>query len=81
VTYIGSSNSQIKKIEFYNFDNELFKIIEVKSVQPGENGTYIIKDMTVKNIINGRSSEIRFTNIAINARIDDSAFNLQNLEK
>jgi hypothetical protein len=81
VSYIASGNSQIKKLEFYNFDNELFKIIEIKSVQQGENGRYIIKDMTAKNLINGRTSEIRFTNISMNAKIDDSSFSLQNLEK
>jgi outer membrane lipoprotein-sorting protein len=81
VSYIGSENSQVRKIEFYNFDNELFKIVEIKAVQPGENGRYIVKDMTAKNLLNGRGSEIKFSNIAMNSKIDDSSFTLQNLEK
>lgn len=81
VSHITTSSWQISKIEFYNFDNELFRIIEIKAVQPGENGSYIIKDMAAKNIVNGRGSEIKFTNIAMNQKIDDSSFSIQNLEK
>jgi hypothetical protein len=81
VSYISSDNSQLKKMEFFNFDNELFKVIEIKAVQTGENGNYIIKDMTVRNLLTGRSSEIRFTNISMNSKLDDSLFSLQNLEK
>jgi hypothetical protein len=56
-------------------------VIEIKAVQPGENGNYIIKDMTARNLLTGRSSEIRFTNISMNSKLDDSLFSLQNLEK
>jgi outer membrane lipoprotein-sorting protein len=81
VSHITANSSQIRKIEFYNFDNELFKVIEILAVQPGANGNYIIKDMTAKNIVNGRGSEIKFTNIKMNQKIDDSSFTVQNLEK
>jgi len=81
VTYIASNDYQLKKIEFYNFDNILFKVIEVKSVQPGSNGAYIIRDMEAKNLLSGRSSEIRFSNIQMNQKTEDSTFTLQNLEK
>lgn len=81
VSYISSDKYVVKKMEFYNFDNQLFKIIEIKSVQPGTNGKYIINDMTASNLINGRSSEIKFSGIRMDAVIDDAVFTLQNLEK
>jgi hypothetical protein len=81
ITYINSNNCQVKKIEYYNFDNQLFKIMEVKSIQPSENGKYIIKDMTASNTITGRSSEILFDKINAGVKIEDSEFSLQNLER
>lgn len=68
-------------MEFYNFDNQVFKIINIKSTQSMEEGKYIIKDMTVKNLITGRSSEMTMNKNITSAKIDDSVFSLQNLER
>jgi hypothetical protein len=81
ISYIGKGDLTVKKIEFYNFENKLFKILEIRSVQPLEGGRYLVKDMLARNLINGRSSEMKMDNIAVNARIDDSIFSLQNLGK
>lgn len=80
VSYISSDNFVVKKMEFYNFDNELFKIIEIKSIQPASSGKYIISGMAARNLLNGRSSEIKMSEIEMTAVIDDSVFALQNLE-
>jgi hypothetical protein len=69
-------------MEFYNFDNVLFKIIEVKSIHPMSEGKYIIQEMTANNMLTGRKSAIKFSNITTdNAKIDDSIFTVQNLER
>jgi hypothetical protein len=68
-------------MEYYNFENQLFKVIEVKSVQPVEGGHYIIRNMKANNISTGRSSEIFFERIITNSKTDDSVFSLQNLER
>lgn len=81
ISYLGKDDLVVKKIEFYNFENKLFKILEIKSVQPSGEGKYIVKEMAAKNLINGRSSEIRMDNIVSNAKIDDTYFSLQNLER
>lgn len=81
ITYINQENWYVEKVEYYNFDNQLFKIMEVKNVQPSESGKYIIKDMVVSNIITGRSSRILFNKITMGVNIPDSEFNLQNLER
>jgi hypothetical protein len=81
ISYYNSDNWQIKSMEYYNFDNQVFKIISIKSTLSMEEGKYIIKDMTVKNLITGRSSEITMDKIVTNAKIDDSVFSLQNLER
>lgn len=81
ISYISMDKFQVKKMEFYNFDDELFKIIEIKEVFPLEEGKFIVTNMTANNLINGRRSEIAMTNISVGDQIDDSVFSLQNLER
>jgi hypothetical protein len=68
-------------MEFYNFENELFKTIEIKSIYPLPDGKFIIKNMIANNVLTNRKSEITMNNITEGAKIDDSVFSLQNLER
>jgi hypothetical protein len=81
ISYISMDKYQILKMEFYNFDNELFKVIEIKSIYPLPEGKFIIKNMIANNVLTGRKSEISFTNISAGIKVDDSVFSLQNLER
>jgi len=81
ISYINPSSYQVLKMDFYNFDNELFKTIEIKSIYPLPNGKFIVKNMTAFNIVTGRKSEIAMTNISEGTKIDDSVFTVQNLER
>ncbi|MBP8959872.1 MAG: outer membrane lipoprotein-sorting protein [Bacteroidales bacterium] len=49
VSYISMNNYQIQKMEFYNFDDELFKTIEIKSVHETADDKYMIKNMVAYN--------------------------------
>jgi outer membrane lipoprotein-sorting protein len=81
ISYISKDKNQILKMEFFNFDNELFKIIEIKSIYPLADGKFIIKNMVASNILSNRKSEITFDNIREGLKVDDSVFSLQNLER
>jgi len=81
VSYISINNYQIQKMEFYNYDNELFKIIEIKSIHQLQDGKYLVKNMIAENLITNRKSEIVMTKINEGANVDNSVFSLQNLEK
>jgi hypothetical protein len=81
VSYVGKDDYRTRKMEFYNFDNKLFKVIEIKNFQPLSGGRYLVKDMTAENLITGRKSEIIFSKITEGAVIDDSVFMVQNLER
>ena len=80
ISYISSDNNQVEKMEFYNFDNELFKVIEIKSTFSLDDGKYLIKNMVANNLINNRRSEILFGSIKVGVDIDDSFFTTRNLE-
>ncbi len=81
VSYISTDKIQVQKMEFYNFDNELFKIIDVKSVQSFQDGKYMIKNMIATNKVTGRKSEILFSNIKDQISVEDSFFTVQNLSR
>jgi hypothetical protein len=81
ISYISMDKNQILKMEFYNFDNELYKTIEIKSIYPLPDGKFIVKDMIANNLITDRKSEIIMSNITEGTKVDDSIFTLQNLER
>ncbi len=81
ISYISMDKYQVQKMEFYNFDNELFKTIEIRSVYPLINGKYMVNDMIASNLLTNRKSEILFSNINDKATVDDSYFTVQNLER
>jgi outer membrane lipoprotein-sorting protein len=81
ISYISMDKNQILKMEFYNFDNELYKTIEIKNIYPLPDGKFIIKDMIANNLITDRKSEIIMSNITEGTKVDDSIFTLQNLER
>ena len=81
ISYIKKDNNQIQRMEFYNFDNELFKTIEIKSIYPLADGRFIIKNMVAYNNMTERRSEILLDNISQGTKVDDSYFSLQNLAR
>jgi len=81
VSYISMDKSQVLKMEFYNFNNELFKSIEINGIHPLTDGKYLVKDMIAYNLVTKRKSQILFSNIKDGVSVDDSFFSLQNLER
>jgi len=81
VSHISKDKFEVMKMEFYNFDNELFKVTETKATYPMKDGKYMIKNMVASNLKTGRKSEILFNNITEGSNVDDSVFSLQNLQQ
>ena len=82
ITFLEKSSLKTKKIDFYNFDNELFKTIEIVATQPleGKEG-YVMTDMLAKNYLNGRSSRVKFDQVNTSASIPDNTFIADNLSR
>jgi hypothetical protein len=81
VSYISMDKFQVQKMEFYNFDNEHFKTIEIKNFFSMPEGKYMVSDMIARNLVTNRKSEIIFNNIADKIKVEDSYFTVQNLER
>ncbi len=82
VTYLETGTLKTMKIDFYNFDNELFKSIEIKATQPiaGKEG-YVMTDMLATNHLNGRSSRVKFDQVNTSATIADNTFTVESLAR
>jgi hypothetical protein len=82
ITFLDKKGLITKKIDFYNFDHELYKTIEIVATQPqsGKEG-YIMTDMFAKNYLNGRNSRVKFDEINTSASIPDNTFIADNLAR
>lgn len=82
ITFLDKASLKTKKIDFYNFDDELFKTIEILATQPleGKEG-YVMTDMMAKNYLNGRSSRVKFDQVNTSASIPDNTFISDNLSR
>lgn len=82
ITYLEKASLKTKKIDFYNFDGELFKTIEIVATQalPGKDG-YVMTDMLARNHLNGRSSRVKFDLVNTTASIPDNTFIADNLSR
>jgi hypothetical protein len=82
VTWLDKNDFKIKKIDFYNFDDAMFKTIDIVSTQPqvGKEG-YIMTEMYAANHINGRSSRIKFDQVNTSGNIPDNTFSVDNLAR
>lgn len=81
VSYVSMDKYQVSKMDFYNFDGEHFKTIEIKEFHPMAEGKHMVSRMLATNLIRGRKSEIVFDNISDNVKVEDSFFTVQNLER
>lgn len=82
ITYLEMGSLKTRKIDFYNFDDELFKTIEIMATQPlaGKEG-YVMTDMFAKNHLNGRSSRVKFDQVNTSAAIADNTFSVESLAR
>lgn len=81
VSYISMDKYQVYKMEFYNFDDQHFKTIEIKSFYTMPEGKYMVSNMIASNLVTKRRSEILFNNITEKVQVTDSYFTVQNLER
>ena len=83
ITWLDKENLEISKIDFYNYDGDLFKTIEILATQPktGDQEGYIMTEMLAENHMNGRSSRITFEQINTSANIPDNTFIADNLSR
>ncbi len=82
VTWLGKKDLRISRIEYYNFDNTLYRTIEILASRPFGGGEgYIMTEMVAKNLLNGRSSRIVYNDVNTTEVIPENTFEVGNLAR
>ncbi|HLN19496.1 MAG TPA: outer membrane lipoprotein-sorting protein [Bacteroidales bacterium] len=81
ISYVSRKDYHVSKMEFYDSDNKLLKVIDMKSIFQLGDGKYTVDNMVAENTQTGRKSAIQMTNIKSGQDVDDAVFTIQNLEK
>ncbi|MEE4116391.1 MAG: MMPL family transporter [Marinilabiliaceae bacterium] len=79
ITYINPENYTVSRIEFYNFDNVLFKTIDIKQLYSAGSGHYIVNEMKATDHIKERYSELKLFDISTGIEARDDLFNAASL--
>ncbi|HCC70168.1 MAG TPA: hypothetical protein DEQ09_03325 [Bacteroidales bacterium] len=79
ISVLDKNNYLIKKMDFYDSFNELFKTITIDKFEKVSDNHFIISHMMAENLSNGRSSEIIMSEIHTGTRLRDEIFNISNL--
>jgi hypothetical protein len=69
----------VSRIEFYNFDNVLFKTIAIKQLFSAGRGHYIVSEMKATDHLNKRYSELKLFDISAGIEARDDLFNAAGL--
>jgi len=81
IAWIGQKNFLAHKIEYYNFDNELFKIQFIGDYKIQSNGKYFAFFMKAHNLSNGRISLLQIEKFQLGSALSETQFNPIMLEK
>lgn len=73
IMWIGKNDYIVRKTEYYDYNEELFKTIETLGFKKLDlsNNTYMITEMSAMNYLNGRSSKMNMDEIQISVTKDE----------
>lgn len=79
-TYIDKDLSLMRKTDFWNASNNLFKSISIRDYEQID-GIWTARTMEAKNLETGHSTLFALTDIRHNANLPDDVFSVQSLER
>ena len=83
ISWINKSNNIMVKSDYYDFENELYKslnVLKYRELDP-VNHKFIITNMKIDNIRNGRSSDMVMDQVLFNPNVPEKYFTIAYLEK
>jgi len=81
ITWIGKKDNVNRKVEYYDLDGELFKIMTSSDVRKITEGKYMAAYMQIENAQNGRKSVFSMGEIKYNPGVKEEYFTVAYLEK
>lgn len=74
VFYVEKSTFLAQKIEYYDLDNELYKIMTISDYRKQENGGYFAYSMTMENVQTNRKSIMKVDKFQLGSSMSESSF-------
>jgi len=81
ISWIGEEDYVLRKSEYYDLDDELWKILSASEVENLSTGKYMATYMKMENVQNGRRSEFSMDEIQYNPEVKEEYFTVSFLEK
>jgi hypothetical protein len=81
ITWIGKKDYVTRKSEYYDLDNDLYKILTASDIREVTKGKYIAALMQMENIRNERKSVFTMDQLQYNPDVKEEYFTVMYLEK
>ncbi len=79
VMYIEKTTYLARKMEYYDLDDELHKVMTINDYQKQSNGGYFAFSMEMKNVQNNRKSTLKVDQFQLGSSMSESSFSASNL--
>lgn len=79
IVYIEKSTYLPQKMEYYDLDGELYKIMTISDYRKQSNGEYFAYSMIIENIQNKRKSIMKVDKFQMGSSMSESSFSAANL--
>jgi outer membrane lipoprotein-sorting protein len=81
IIYINKENFLPGKMEYYDFDGNLSKIMTLNDYRNIGDGSYFAYHMEIKNLVNGRHSEMIVENLKQGSKLKEDDFSTFNIAR
>ena len=74
VVFVEKSTYLPQKMEYYDLDNELYKVMTISDYRKQPNGSYFAYNMSIENIQSNRKSTMKVDKFQIGSSMSESSF-------
>lgn len=81
VIYVNKKQFYVEKVEFYDLDEQLVKILAIKEVKFDDEGKFTPMEMEMNDIIEKHQTQMNIKEIEYNLDLSDSFFTIRTLQR
>lgn len=81
ITLIEKQTSRVKKVDYFNLDGELYKVMVFSNYETMGQDKALARKMEIENLQNNRKSVLTFEKIQLGSKLTENTFSVSMLEK
>ena len=81
LSYIAKNNYLTHKVEYYDLNDELHRVMIISNYEKQTNGKYFAFNMEIRNLQNERKSLMTVDKFQLGSALNENSFSTTNLEK